>query len=102
MVPDPIECVIQFKTDTVYLRFADKLNLNDIDNDNFLEKMVYKIDHDTIAFQKVVGGSPCDTEVIGKYLFVIKDEKFSLFLIEDDCRERAFAFPQEPLKKIKP
>lgn len=101
MVPDPVECVFEFKKDTVYLKFAEKFNVNDLSGNNLLEKSVYKIENDTLTLQKVMGGSPCDTEVIGKYRFAVKDEKLSLFLIADDCMERAFAFPQEPLTKIK-
>lgn len=88
MAPTLIECVLEFKTDT--------LNVNEVNNDNILETSVYKINNDTLTLQKVTGGSPCGNEVIGKYRFAINNDKLSISLIEDDCRERALSFPAEP------
>lgn len=99
--PAPTECVFEFKTDTVYLKLASDFNVNDVNDGTILETSVYKTDHDTLTLQKLVGVSPCDNEVVGKYLFVIKNDKLSLSFIEDDCSERAMAIPKEPLTKIK-
>ena len=101
LTPAPTECVFEFKTDTVYLRLASDYKVNGVNDSRILEKSNYKVDHDTLTLKKLVGASPCDNEVIGKYLFVIKKDKLSLLLIEDDCGERAMAFPTEPLTQVK-
>lgn len=101
LTPAPTECVFEFKTDTVYLRLANDYKANGVDDGKFLEKSLYKVEHDTLTLKKLVGLSPCDSEVKGRYLFVIKNDKLSLLLIEDDCRERVVAFPPEPLTWVR-
>lgn len=100
-VPDPAECVFEFKKDTVNLRFADNYVLNDVNNSKILEQSLFKIQNDTLILQKLSGESPCNPNLLGKYQYAIKDEKLFLTVIWDDCRGRVMAFPGEALDRIK-
>ena len=100
MVPQPAECIMVFKEDTSYLVFASGFNPDKIDPDNILETMSYKIDHDTLSLQKLSGNSPCSEDIIGKYSFAIKNDLMYIHLIDDDCPQRASAFPSETLTRV--
>ncbi len=97
LTPDPTECILKFKADTVYLRIANQSEAGDA---NLIETSTYKIIKDTLLLQKVSGASPCDDTIFGKYHFEMKDDKLSIALIEDYCMERGQAFPTEPLQKM--
>ncbi|SFI05547.1 hypothetical protein [Halpernia frigidisoli] len=101
MVPTPIESVLEFGKDTVNLKFAEGFVINSNSDEELTEKMSYKIDKDTIAFQKISGGSPCDAKAVGVYRFQLNDNKLSLAMIKDDCVERSSAFPEEPMTAVK-
>ena len=96
MVPQPTEGILVFKQDTTYLVLGSEFN-----EESILETMSYKIDHDTLTLQKLSGSSPCSDEIIGKYLFVIKNDMLYIQLISDDCSPRAAAFPTEGLTLLK-
>ena len=99
-VPNQVECVFEFKKDTVYLRGANNFILNEVNENTILEKSLYTVENDILTIKKVDGGSPCDTDVIGMYRIEIKDEKLSLIPIWDGCSQRVSAFPGEPLTKL--
>ena len=89
-VPSPQEGVFEFKTDTVYVKlFGD-----------ILETSRFKTSGDTLTLQKLSGGSPCDTDIIGIYRFKINDDKLLLTMINDDCAERAMALPEGPMTAV--
>lgn len=90
-VPSPAECVLQFISDTALITM----------DGNDLEISKFKINGDTLTLQKLSGGSPCDTEVIGIYRFKVKDDKLIMTVIDDACQERAMALPQEPMTAVK-
>ena len=100
MVPQPTECIMIFKEDTSFLVFASGFNPDKIDPANIIETMSYKIDHDTLSLQKLSGGSPCSEDIIGKYSFAIKNDLMYIQVINDDCPQRASAFPSEVLTRI--
>ena len=92
-VPSPVECLLDFKKDTVVLLIA-------ADSTPF-ETMKYSVEKNIITIEKLSGGSPCDYQVAGKYKFEIKDDKLQISLVDDACNDRAGAWPTEPLVKVK-
>lgn len=92
-IPDVVECILQFKKDTVIVLVA-------ADQSFIVETMTYKLQNDTLTLTKVSGNSPC-TETIGVYKCVLKEEKLYISPIKDECIERANAFLPEGLIKEK-
>ncbi len=92
-VPSPVECVLDFRKDTVVLFAAA--------DSSTIETMIYKVDKDTFSLEKISGGSPCDYQIQGKYKFEIRDEKMMISLIADSCNERVAAWPSDALQKVK-
>lgn len=86
-VPDPVECILQFKKDTLIVMVA-------ADQSMVVETMTYKLKNDTLTIIKVSGTSPC-TEVAGIYKCVLKEEKLYISPLNDDCQDRANAFTPE-------
>ena len=96
MVPQPAEGILVFKEDTTYLVLGSEFN-----EESILETMSYKIDHDTLTIQKLSGSSPCSSDIIGKYSFIIRNDMLYIEVLNDDCSPRAAAFPTEALTLIK-
>lgn len=86
-VPDPVECILHFKKDTLIVMVA-------ADPSMVVETMTYKLKNDTLTIIKLSGTSPC-TEAAGVYKCVLKDEKLFITPLNDDCVERANAFTPE-------
>ena len=66
----------------------------------YLAGMSYIIQDTVISFKKVGGAIPCDSNVVGKYKFEIKDNILSFFLIEDDCIARSFQLNKAKYEKV--
>ncbi len=66
----------------------------------YLAGMSYIIQDSVISFKKVGGGIPCDSNVVGKYKFEIKDNTLSFFLIEDDCIVRSHQLNEAKYEKV--
>ncbi|GAB3935711.1 hypothetical protein [Larkinella terrae] len=87
-----VEVVLQYGADTMRMyTVADK---------QLLETMTYMMKGDSLIWQKVSGTSPCDTQAIGIYQVVIKNEEMLLKLLKDDCRLRSGSLLPKPFKKI--
>ena len=99
--PQPTECTVVFKADTMYVVIGSDINPDKIDPNNILETSSCIISHDTLTIHKITGHSPCSEDIIGKYSFEIKDGLLSLAVLDDDCGPRASAFPTEPLTPMK-
>lgn len=66
----------------------------------YLAGMSYIIQDSIISFKKVAGGIPCDSNVVGKYKFEIKDNILSFLLIEDDCGARSHQLNEAKYEKV--
>lgn len=86
-VPDPVECILQFKKDTLIVMVA-------ADQSMIVETMTYKLKNDTLTIYKVSGTSPC-SDAAGVYKCILKDEKLFITPLNDECIERANAFTPE-------
>jgi hypothetical protein len=84
MIPEAVECILDFTKDTAKILVADE--------DMLVETMLYTIKQDTLTIVKLNGTSPCDTETVGKYKFELKDDKLTIVPIADDCNDRSAAF----------
>jgi hypothetical protein len=84
MIPEAVECFIDFAKDTVKIIVADE--------DALIETMSFTIKNDTLTIVKLSGLSPCDTETSGKYKFEVKDDRLTIVPISDDCQGRLEAF----------
>ncbi|MGI8952470.1 MAG: hypothetical protein ACR2FN_12905 [Chitinophagaceae bacterium] len=111
-LPDPLECLLYFKNDTVNVIYAgtDVVQLRDISGETVYVSgkdstvigiMQYKYENNELTIHKVKGEGPCDTASIGKYKIEIKDDKLYITLIHDDCIQRSYLWPRiEPLNKV--
>ncbi|ANI89258.1 hypothetical protein A9P82_08115 [Arachidicoccus ginsenosidimutans] len=68
----------------------DTLSLLD-ESGEMIEQMTYKLNADTLMLKKIQGGSPCGNEA-GVYKIIIKDNKLSFIMIQDECGARKAAF----------
>lgn len=100
-IPQPTECIMQMKQDTFYVIYADGFDPDNMDLNTILETSTYKVNHDTLTIQKISGGSPCSSDIIGKYSFAIKNEVLYISVIDDECNPRAMAFPSDPLTLVR-
>ncbi len=82
-IPDAVECIFDFKKDTVFIKVAQ--------DGSIVETMTYKISHDSLILTKVSGLSPCSDET-GIYKFEFKEEKLYITPINDGCSDRSNAF----------
>ena len=92
-VPDPTEMVLQFKADT--------LLVNTTDDDETVEAMKYTIKNDTISIIKIFGESDCSGDSLAICKILIKDDKLYISSIKDDCPQRADAWPEEGMIRLK-
>lgn len=86
-VPDPTECILQFKKDTLVMIIVADGSVG--------ETMKYSTSNDTLKITKLSGFSPCSEGVTGLYRFTIKDEKLTIVPLSDDCNDRSAAFKPE-------
>ena len=91
-VPEPFDCVFDFRKDTVLLTG------NGV---GIIETMMYSLNGDTLMFKKIEGRSPCRVESKGYFKIVSKRDSFDLISLKDDCPGRAEAFVAAPWVRIK-
>ncbi|GAB3800617.1 hypothetical protein GCM10028819_26270 [Spirosoma humi] len=85
----------------VVLRYgADTTTMYTVADKQLLETMTYTIKGDTLTWKKVSGTSPCDTQAIGIYQVVIKNDEMVLKPLKDDCPLRSGSLLPKPFKKI--
>jgi len=96
-VPNPLDCLLQFKKDTVLMLYVgiETITLNDgrtvgAQDSAALEVMTYTLRGDTVTFSKVSGGSPCDNDP-GVYLAQKTSDKMKLVPVKDNCDARKYA-----------
>ena len=101
-VPDPIECLLRFKKDTLQMIYAGDSPIQTFDgkyvsaaDSAVLEAMMYRQHGDTVQLQKVSGGSPCSDEQVGIYLVQLENGKMSLVSFKDPCDARVFGLKGE-------
>ncbi|MCG2617014.1 hypothetical protein LZZ85_22150 [Terrimonas sp. NA20] len=86
-VPEPYDCMFDFRKDTVYL-LAGEFGV--------IETMKYVISGDTLVFTKIDGKSPCAKASAGYFKIDAKGDSFKLTSLKDDCPGRAEAFVAGP------
>jgi hypothetical protein len=91
-VPEPFDCVFDFRKDTVVL------SGNEV---GVIETMKYRLIGDTLVLKKLNGKSPCAEESEGYFKIVREGDSFKLTSLKDDCPGRAEAFVVEPWVRIK-
>ncbi|GAB3020343.1 hypothetical protein [Spirosoma pulveris] len=85
----------------VVLRYgADTITMYTVADKQLLETMTYTMKGDSLTWKKVSGSSPCDTQAIGIYQVMIKEDEMVLKLLKDDCPLRSGALQPKPFKKI--
>jgi len=85
----------------VVLRYgADTMTMYTVAGKRLLETMTYTMKGDSLTWKKVSGTSPCDTQAIGIYQVMIKNDEMVLKLLKDDCPLRSGALLLKPFKKI--
>jgi hypothetical protein len=107
-VPDPIDCLLQFKKDTLLMLYAgvDPINLAGDGrmvtgkDSAALEVMTYIQHGDTVTISKVTGGSPCGNEP-GVYLAQRSNGKMSFIVIKDACAIREGALDKTGMVQVK-
>ncbi len=100
-VPDPIECLMQFKKDTALLLYAGSTPIDIRGGGTLvtgkdsaaLEVMTYKEHGDTVTLYKVSGGSPCGDDP-GVYLAQRSNGKMRLVPLNDACDARKSSMPE--------
>jgi hypothetical protein len=85
----PIAVVWAFTKDTLTVTYPDASE----------EVMTYTTDNDMLMIKKISGNSPCDVGAAGKYQFQLKDDMFSISLVEDECEGRSHVDYSRPLHK---
>ena len=101
-IPEPLECLVYFKTDTLLVQYADDkpMFLTDENGNSVnvtgkdsvvIETMTYNFSGDTLTVTKIKGGSPCEEGTTGQYKITINNNKLLFTLIQDDCDARAEA-----------
>lgn len=91
-VPEPFDCVFDFRKDTVLLTG------NGV---GVIETMMYRLNGDTLMLKKIEGKSPCEVKSEGYFKIVRKGDSFELISLKDDCPGRAEAFVAIPWVRIK-
>jgi hypothetical protein len=91
-VPDEMESVLQFTGDTMVLKTPADLAI---------ETMTYRVNKDTITILKLDGNSGCSLSKPAIYKYAIKNNRLIITAIDDDCEQRAAAWPVEGLDPVK-
>lgn len=85
----------------VVLRYGvDTMTMYTVSDKQLLETMTYTMKGDSLTWKKVSGTSPCDTQGIGIYQVMIKNDEMVLKLLKDDCPLRSGSLLPKPFKKI--
>ena len=85
----PVAVIWTFTKDTLTVTFPDASE----------EVMTYTTNNDMLLIKKVSGTSPCDAGTAGKYQFQVKDDMFSIKVVEDECEGRSHIDYSRPLHK---
>jgi hypothetical protein len=72
-----------------------------ISDNSLVETMTYKTEHGYLYLTKITGVSSCDTKVVGKYKFEIRDDKLYMTVAEDACEDRSSAINSDPYQRVK-
>jgi len=110
-LPMSLKCLFEFKIDTLLLKYIgnDNADLRDEKGNDVtvtgkdslvIERMHYTLSKDTLTVQKIIGGSPCDVEAVGKYKISVNEKKLSVTLISDDCEPRVEVWPYDSLTLV--
>lgn len=92
-IPEPVEIVLQFKQDTVFMFVKGSKQL--------AETMHYtQKGNNQYTWQKISGGSPCDTQTPGTWAYKIKKDEIMFTPVDDPCPGRTQATLGKPFKKI--
>lgn len=84
--PDPTMLILQFKTDTLELKYPDNTPI---------ETMSYKVKNDTLTIRKLAGPSQCNNSQDATYKIMVKDKRLFLTLLNDDCHDRRAVWPTD-------
>ncbi|PQA55687.1 hypothetical protein [Siphonobacter curvatus] len=85
----------------VVLRYGvDTMTMYTVADKQLLETMTYTMKGDSLIWKKISGTSPCDTQAIGIYQVIIKNEEMVLKVLKDDCPLRAGSLLPKPFRKI--
>ncbi len=91
-IPEPVEVVFQFKQDTVFM-FVKESN-------ELVETMHYtQKGNNQLTWQKISGGSPCDTQTPGTWAYKINKDEIMFTVVDDPCPGRTQAALTTPFKK---
>jgi len=107
-VPDPLDCLLQFKKDTLLMLYAgtDPINLAGDGrmvtgkDSAAIEVMTYQQHGDTVTIIKVTGGSPCDNEP-GVYRAQGSNGKMAFIAVNDGCPIREGALNRTEMVEVK-
>ena len=90
---DPaMDVLFDFRKDTV-----EVFNLAD---NSSVEIMIYTVKDSTLTLQKISGASDCDVSGVAKYKFRLKDDKFFLIRMDDDCDDRGNVLNNTTWKRL--
>jgi hypothetical protein len=89
---------IQGGMDVVFNFSHDTVDVTSPESGESLETSRYTASDSVITFQKLYGGSQCDT-TIGKYKYLITGNEMTLSVISDSCYDRAEAIGTMKLEK---
>ena len=79
---------------------ADTSYFYNSDDNTLLDVSVFKVQDSTVSIRRVSGESSCGEEV-GLYKFTVINGEFKLYLIKDDCADRAGALDKNTFKQKK-
>lgn len=88
---NPVEVVFDFGKDSLSV-YTSAENAG-------LETMTYTAKDTILSITKAYGQSDCDSQVTGKYKFVINNDELTLTLIADDCANRSAVLNNTKWKK---
>ena len=86
--------------DVVLQYGADTITMYTVPDKQILETMTYTMKGDSLTWKKVSGASPCDTNAVGTYQVMIKEDEMTLKLLKDDCPLRSGSLLPKPFRKI--
>ncbi|HEX8278287.1 MAG TPA: hypothetical protein VF540_06310 [Segetibacter sp.] len=67
----------------------DTLTVLNLDENTVVETMIYKVTASTFTLTKISGQSDCESSVVGRYKYQIKDNSLLMTVEEDACDDRA-------------
>lgn len=92
-IPEPVEVVLQFKQDTVLM--LDQAGRQVLETMRYIQQ-----GNNQYTWQKLSGGSPCDTQTPGTWAYKIEKDAITFTVVADPCLGRTQAALNKPFKKI--